>query len=166
MKRYTLSAGLFAAALALVGSANAAQVNFQGEFIITAKSATGCPSDPVGEHFVARFRPQIAGNPDNQGTNLTIFGQRYAQGYRVNTGGFPVGGTAAFRAVDQSMSLGGGFGPFQPTPAIRFLSQAATPAGAVTANTQFINIVGQLRNYDGMAGCTITFRMPLTLRPN
>jgi hypothetical protein len=149
---------------ALMGAAEAAQVNFQGDLVITGKAGT-CPGDPTGGHFFARYRPNIAGNPDNVGTKLTLFSPGFGLGFRLNTGNFNVGPSSAFKAVSDWVSLGGNFGAFGPVPRIRYLSHAATPAGPVTANTQFINIVGQIQNFDEAAGCTITFRLPLTARP-
>jgi hypothetical protein len=139
------------ASAALVGQADAAKIQWQGPFIITGKIGA-CDYDPTGEDFSVRFMPEIAGSENGPGGRFSLVGgHHYGYAFKLPSGNFD----AQFRAVE-SVGWGAGFGPTDTR--VRFISVAP----AITANAPFLLITGQIRNFDGMAGCTVSFRMNVT----
>jgi hypothetical protein len=159
MKKLVMAAAI-AAATAV--PAKAAVYQFQGYWTVSAKAGT-CPDyDPVGDRGVAQYRYEIPSNPNREDHILTIFKHNNAQGYRLETGYF----TASFKIVD-TIYVGGGWGPDDTTDVkLRLLSQTVQPAGAIGANTQFINSVVQVFGYDYMPDCIVNFTLSLQKRPN
>ena len=102
-------------------------------------------------------------NPNREDHILTIFKQNNAQGYRLQTGYF----TTAWKSVE-NIYVGGGWGSDDSVVNVylRLVSQVQDPAGGINANTQFINAVAQILNYDYMPGCQVTFRLSLQKRQN
>lgn len=125
------------------------RVKWRGDLTWLSLSGTCSSWNPTLEHMIARFRPSGLGTNGSY-SNLTLFYQTYALGFRVS-GRF---GTA-FRTVD-AQDIGSGMGYWNP--AVRFTSQV--PAVLTTATDQLV-INGQIRGFDYTPTCTATFRATL-----
>jgi hypothetical protein len=152
---------LFGGLLAL--PASAANYDFDGLFRVTASSGTCTNYDPVGDHLFARLRYRIPQEVDNWDTILTLFGDGYGRGYAIDVG-YP---STSWKSVENIYIGGGGWGPDDSvaTVYLKQLSLTVVPAGSINANTKFIDIVGQIYNYDFMPGCVVTFSASLQKRP-
>ena len=144
-----------AAALALPASASA--VEFRGSLMITEVTPAGLCNTAgynVGDHMIARFRP--AGLTDNgAGTRIALFQQTSGSLYALQNGKF----VSTFKSV-QGTGLGSTVTTFGSE--IKVTTQSpSTP----TNSTTFVSLIGQIRNPDGTAGCTITFRAALAKVP-
>jgi hypothetical protein len=150
-----LKLGLAIIACLLASPVFAAAI-WQGRVTITGQ-AGACPNyNPVGNHYVARFQPR---NLSDNGTNSRFawFSDDYAQSFQLDNASFDT----TWRAVQfTSIWTDAGSPPF--TTSVRFLSQA--PA-TILVNTNFINVVGQIANYDFQQGCIVTFLLSLTRSP-
>jgi hypothetical protein len=154
MWRFVL-AGLMAAVLA--GPA-AADARWQGRFLIKAKAGS-CPNyDPVGFRALVRFRPGHVGEngPDS---SFALFERRYTQSYLLRAGGTPKKFDRFFRKVE---AVSTGDRAFRvPNPVyVRFTSVSP----AITPTAPFLHIAGQIRGFDEMPNCIVTFNMALTRR--
>ena len=135
--------------------AEAAQVNFIGTLTIVGQSGT-CDYNRVGERFSANYRPANLGD-NNSDTNLTLFSERFALGFRKDNGLF----TTSFQTVEW-VSLGGGFGSDDGiTVQLRIITQS--PA-VLAANTAFVILNGSILNYDFDVGCAIVFQSAFVKR--
>jgi len=149
---------------ATLASVAAAPVHFQGEAFFTAANAACADDNPNGSFARMRFRPANVG-PDNGNTaGLSFINPRSADSFRgATSGNFPIGGSAAFKAV-QAVNVGDGWRPYNA--GIRFLTVADTPAGGFTVNTQTVVLTGQISRWQDLPGCIATFKAVLTRRPN
>jgi hypothetical protein len=109
-----------------------------------------CEYNPVGEHYVARFRPAGLGT-NGPNTTLSFLTNGYAMNYTRLDGLYdPV------YVLVEAKAIGTGFGTF---PAyVKFVNQE--PA-VISSTTRFINVTGQIHGYDYTPGCIIRFRMSL-----
>jgi hypothetical protein len=124
----------------------AAQSRWMGDLVITAKSGS-CPDfDPVGDRYVVRFQPGGVGT-NGASTFLNLHGRNWVMGYKKAAGRF----NTAFQPVQTTM-IGASIGT--ATSYIRFATQA--PA-AIAATTRFITVTGQIKGYDYMPACVVTF---------
>jgi len=139
--------------------AQAEPVSHTGVFQITGSSGNCNDYDPKGDEMNARYRPFIPGSNENTGTRLGLFSTRGAAGYRLDAGQPEIGENSKFKEFSGTVSLGGGFGPFDPVPRVRYISQKPEDVGA---KTQFILITGEIDNYDYMRGCIAKFRLAVT----
>jgi hypothetical protein len=148
------------AALVAAPSAEARETFF-GYGQIVGRNAAKCTDwDPLGDRFVVRYRPPIAGTDNGPDAHIGLFYQNGARGLNV-PGGVNVGANSAFKFAP-SVNVFDGWGIVnQPVQLIRYLVQA--PAN-LTPTTQFITIIGQIRNWDWQLGCTVTFRFSLQKR--
>ena len=144
------------AASLMATGANAANVEFRGGLCLTAANAAcNAAGWDSGECFQMRFAPpNIADNGPQ--TKLSIFGGTFSLGFELQSGSL-IGTT--FKQVDVTKVARGG-GTFQSQ--MRFTSQS--PA-APTATTNFINMIGNIGNWDDVTGCTVGFRAAVTRRP-
>jgi hypothetical protein len=139
--------GSIGAALAQGQENNATtRIKWTGDITFTAKTAA-CLWNPVLSHAIVRFRPSGLGT-NGTNSNLTIFYQTYAMGFRV-AGRFDT----TLKVVDAA-DIGGGFGNWNPQ--VRFISQ--TPATLETFTTQ-VTIKGQIVGFDYTPACTVDFTM-------
>ncbi|WP_146035714.1 hypothetical protein [Methylopila sp. Yamaguchi] len=152
MKSIVSALVLFAAS-AFAANAQTAQQRYQGTFFVTSASAA-CAAEPaaeVGDNFVFVFRTETTRQV------FALFGTRRAMSYAPSTGArFATSGTHS------SISIGGGAASTTFTGAYRsFVAQPATFA----TTTQTMSLRGTLTNFDGTAGCTITFTASGLRRP-
>lgn len=139
--------------VALFPQGATAQVRFEGFATITGFAGTCADYDPTGDEFVVRYRPGgLTGNPANSG--LSFFSPTGAYNYMPN-GGF----SGNFKPVTENEIFD--YHGTQPDSQVRFTSQ--TPAN-VNATTSFINVSGQIENFDFMAGCRVRFIMSVAKR--
>jgi hypothetical protein len=152
MKR--LAATLVLALGGLAATEAAAQsVRFEGFAIITGFTGTCADFNPTGEEFGVRYRPGgVTGNPANSG--LSFFAPTGAYNYEPD-GVF----TTSFKAVEENGIFD--YHGSQPDNRVRFISQK--PA-TITPTTPFINVTGQIDNFDFMTGCRVRFIMSVTKR--
>ena len=122
------------------------QYRWAGDLTFTYKTAA-CTWNMVGDHLVTRFRPSGLGT-NGQNSNLAMFYEDYALGYRV-VGPF----TPAWKQA-QGQDIGYGFGVFPAATYVRFLTQS--PA-VITAATNVITATGSIYNFDWTVGCTVNF---------
>ena len=156
MKRALLSMAVaLVTGLLSFAPAEAAQVNFIGQFTIVAQAGV-CDFNRVGERYSARFRPANLGD-NNEDTNLTLFSDGFSLGFRKNNGSF----NNTFQVVDW-VSIGGGFGFDENiTVTLKILTQAPQ---TLTASTPFLYMTGQIQNYDFDPGCVVLFTSGFTRR--
>jgi hypothetical protein len=142
--------------LAMTAAPSEAQVvRWHGHFTIVSKSGT-CPIyDPVGDHGFVRFRPQLAGTDNGPGTRLAVYRDRNLTAFRLASGLF----SENLKVVEETYAADAAYVDNANPVRVRFLSQ--TPR-KINANTPFINVVGQIDNYDLMSECRVTFHMALT----
>ena len=138
-----LSTAMFTTAQAAVA------VTWLGHFSITSNSAS-CVGNYVGQRGLVQFTPELAGTTNGPGTKITFIQDIRAAAFRLNAGLFDT----TLKTVD-SIYIDRDFGPKDATPVqIRFLQQDPV---IIQTNSGFIEIKGDIRNYDGVAGCTIKF---------
>ena len=131
-----------------------AKTHFEGALVIYATAGTCSDYNPVGEQMTVRFQP--GGLPGNAadtgftflwgggGYNLTVPG--------MITGSFKTGTlTGIFDYAGSS------------TEDIKFTTQ--TPA-VIAETTPSVYADGKLTDFDGMIGCTASFRMSAVKRLN
>jgi hypothetical protein len=142
---------LSAVILAMVSTAAEARVRWQGVLHIVAQS--GCTDyNPVGDYFRVRFRPaNVSDNGPN--TFLSMFGGRNSQSFKV------AGSIGTTLVTAETMTTGDGFGPYDVAAQIRF-----TAVRDFTLLPVFAVLAGQIKNYDYMPGCLVTFRLGLIKR--
>lgn len=145
---------LLASAVAGAGSAGAAP-RYQGAMVIFASTGTCADYDPVGEQLSVRFRPGGVGdNPANTGFTF-IWGNG---GY-----GLTVPGRITSVAKTGSLTSLFDYGNTGGTATIRFTSQVPAVIQPTTAS---VFAIGELTDFDGMTGCTASFRMSAVKRTN
>lgn len=153
MKRAFIVA-MVAAALTTAGSAQAAP-RFQGALVVFAKSGT-CPDyNPIGTEMNVRFRPGgIGDNPADTGFT-----------FMWGTGGYNLEVPGAITSTFKTGILFSLFdyGTIEGTAQIKFSAQ--NPA-TITTTTPWVYAVGSITDFDGMVGCTVTFRMSAVKRLN
>ena len=142
-----------------VTHAQAARVSWFGHFTIFSQSGV-CPDyDPVGSRGIARFRPQLAGTDNGNGSKLVLYQSERVLGYRIESGRF----TDTFKTVE-TINVGENWGPDDTaTVQLRFVSQEPP---VIEIATKFINVVAEIKNFDFMPGCSVKLRLGLTPRPN
>jgi len=148
---------LFGVGLIVLASvpAQAAKVRWQGEFLVT-KASAGCTDyNPVGTDALVRFRPPIAGSDNGAGSRLSIFQRRYTISHKLVTGSF----NSTFKPVE-TMTISDGFEGIGNPVAVRITAMSPKP----TATTDFIKAEGQIKGYDNMPNCVVTFQMSLVRR--
>ncbi len=144
---------LIATAIFTAGSAEAAP-RYDGALVVFAKSGT-CPDyNPVGEQMFVRFRPGgIGDNPANTGFT-----------FKWGNGGYSLTVPGAITNSFKTGTLTSMFDYAGTGLAdIKFSSQI--PATILTT-TQWVYAVGSITDFDGMVGCTVTFRMSAVKRLN
>lgn len=151
MKRSLLAVLLVAT---VASPAEAVPVRWQGDFTVTAQTGT-CEPENIGTGGRARFRPGIGGE-NGADTSLSVFDQRQTVNYRLVGGLF----NSTFQAVE-TRYIGDTALPVDRSLRIKIVSQKPE---VIDANVDFIDIIGQVRNYDFQTGCTVTFRMTLFRR--
>jgi hypothetical protein len=144
---------LLAFATVLAGSADA-RTRYTGSLVVTGKSGT-CSYDPVGDRWLARFQPSDLGDNGTE-SSLSLFWADGALNFQV-AGRF----TNAFKPAEAFAIFDFG-DELDVQPRVRFSKQ--TPA-KLSTTTPFIDIVGQIRGFNYMEACTVTFRLSVTLRP-
>jgi hypothetical protein len=150
MKPALLACGI---TLATIVSAAAAPVVWQGEFMITSK--VGCDLGAAGGFAAARFLPGIGGQNGND-SYLNLFSEQETRGYKLVNNLF--GGD--FLSVE-TIYVGNAFGPFTAPVNVRFNSQKPAVVGPDTID---IDVKGRIRNYDGILGCLVDFKLTLMRR--
>jgi len=150
LRRAILSAALaLAAAAALPGGAAAQSVEFRGFSYVSDFNAacvadgwTGTPS------FYVRYRPFGLGS--NTDSRLAFFDRFYASGYRLADRRFD----RTWRDVDAGQ-VGSSLWAYDAgTSQVRVTTHA--PA-TLTDSTPQIRLVGQIRGWGGVPGCTARF---------
>lgn len=133
------------------------QVRFVGNWHIVSKTNNGACNlyDPVGERATARFRLVIAGTSNGTQANLSIAYSDGARNFRAN-GNF----TTAFKTT-VGTNIFDSAGTVTPAQLVRFVTQV--PA-TITSSTRFINITGEVNNYDFMPNCRIQFGLTVQRR--
>ena len=150
--------------------ANAAQIRFQGGWFVTGVNGTAsgqCDDyDPTGDRGVARFREPVAGTDNGSQSFLTLYSVSNLKGYRKE-GKF----STDYKPVE-TIYTGDNWGEddsggeAQP-PQLRIKSLDRRPtATKTTAETEFIDLVVQIKNYDFMVGCVVTVKAALIQRPD
>ena len=139
--------------------AEAARFRWWGHFEIYAKSGT-CPDyDPIGTRGFAWFRPELAGSDNGAGSKLIFRQDLWTKGYRIPTGLF----TTAFKQAE-TIYIGDNWGPDDTAIAqVRFITQAPPTLATTTVS---IIITGQIKNFDFMPGCVVTFRAQFSPKRN
>lgn len=157
MKRITIATLMFAAFLATATTASAAIVEFRGVFVITAlTSACEVFGWSVGSLAKSPYTPPNVGD-NGPSTRLSIFFTIYAENYRLPSGAL----TSTFQNVDAG-GLGRGLFTFDNQAKMRLtLSKPST----VTATTQYIRMKGQIKNFNDIPNCKVTFRAAYVQRP-
>lgn len=156
LKRQLALSAYATAVLSLIApAAQAAPTHFHGAMVIVAKAGTCADYDPTGEELQVRFRPANVGanGPDTGFTFLWSNG-----GYGATVPG-PI--TAAYKTATITSLFDFGF--TGGTEQVRFTSQAPP---TITVTTPSVNVTGNLTDFDGMPGCTVTFRMTAVQRIN
>jgi hypothetical protein len=142
-----------AMALGFSMSAHAATVEFTGSFIITAVSA-GCAGEWfVGDEGLARFTPRNLGD-NGSNTRFSVFFRTFAFNHTLGSNL-----TSTFKVVNGTQ-IGRGASTF--TSEMRVTSQSPS---TITATTNFVTLVGQVKDLTDVTGCTVTFRSGLARRP-
>lgn len=156
MKRSLLAiAFLFSSA----ATALAAQVEWLGYICITSNPlSAACVTDGIGlgECASLRFSPPNIGT-NGTSTRLSLFEQHWAENYTLPAGSL-VGTT--FQTVN---GTGTAKGVWTFNSQMR-MTQTPAPAN-LTAATKTVTLTGEIQDYDGAAGCDVTFRAAVTLRP-
>lgn len=139
------------ALLGVASSSAIARTNWQGEIMITVAGSAACNSDSwtVGGNALATLLPA---NIDDNGKSSFIafhFNRRNAYSLEVN-GALAKGKAYAGVAIT---SAGSNF-PFSGS----IVQHSQSPStNNVTVNTKFITVTGQISNWAGTTGCTITY---------
>ena len=157
MRKIVLIAFFSVLATMQIGQASAQNVEFRGTFVIT-KLNQPC-SDVgwfLGDLATLRFRPGGVGS--NTVTGFSYFFPFFAEGYRY---GGPYTDLTQGDFVNVSGAGVGSTGNFTFASSLRFTS---LKPGNLTANTNFVRIAGQFRDFDGTPGCNISFRGSLNRR--
>jgi hypothetical protein len=148
MKRLAIAAGLIFGVAA--SSATAAQVEFRGGFCLTAVNAA-CAAEGWGIGCSAtRYSPRRLGD-NGERTRLSYFNTFFAENYTLETGNL-VGNT--FRTV-AGTSVGRSGSQF--TSQMRITEQDPSPAD-ISDTSPFVTLVGNIRDFDGIPGCNVTFK--------
>lgn len=150
-KIFAIASGLLALSVLPAAAAN---VEWRGAAILTA--VTGCGTDyAVGNAIPIRYRPSGLG--DNGANSKFAFHQTfYAQSFVV-TGRFP----ATLTTVNAG-GTGAGWGSF--AVAAKFKMTSITPS-SYTAATPSLAFVGEIQNFEDVAGCNVSFRASAALKP-
>lgn len=146
-----ITAGMLA--LSAVPAA-AANVEWRGAAVLTA--VTGCGTDyAVGNSIPIRYRPSGLGT-NGTGSKFAFHQTFYAQAFMVS-GRFP----ATLTTVNAG-GTGAGWGAF--AVAAKFKMTSITPS-AYTATTPSLAFVGEIQNFEDVAGCNVSFRASAALKP-
>jgi hypothetical protein len=146
MKRTALSCLV----LCMLASAADAKVRYFGTFLVTDVSQTCIDEQEVlaGALYTARFQPPgLTGN--GTATQLSIFSAKSAMALVLPSGSL-IGATFQPVNVTGVFSNGGSF-----TSQMRITAQ--TPATLVDTTTDII-LEGDIEDFAGTTGCTVTFR--------
>lgn len=138
---------------ACLSSANAT-TRWQGHWRIT-DAAGSCDFDPVGDRGIIRYKPFIHG-VDPGGVWLSLYAYE-----NVNSFNLPNGNFAGYFKQVETMTVHDGFGPNDNPVYIRYLYEAPL---IVTQSTVFIELVAQIKGWDNMPGCIVTFRASMLPR--
>jgi len=146
-------ASIFLFSIFLIANASVASaqdVRFRGTFVI-AKLNQACKDVGwiLGDLAPSQFVPGEVG--DNTFTGLSYFFTFFAEGYRH------VGPYTDLTEGDFVDVFGAGAGRSGFTFNATLKLNSVKP-GNITPNTNFVRMVGQIENFDGVSGCNITFR--------
>ncbi len=152
-------AGLFLiAAAALPGAARAQTVEWRGFAYLHSFTA---PCEANGwsgtPQMGVRFRPSGLGT-NGDSSRLAFFDRFYAMGFYLDDSRFD----RTWRTVDGG-SIGSSVWNWQGTPQIRVTTQTPNNTN-LRATTPTVRLVGQVRNFEEIAGCTVSFDATLLLR--
>ena len=113
-------------------------------------STTGCTAgwNPVGSVFNSKFRPAGVGT-NGSNSHFAVFDKAWATGFFLPNSSF----NTTFRSVGATV-IGSGSGTYSNAQ-VKFVSQA--PA-TILNTSRFINISGQIKNFDFNVGCTVNSR--------
>jgi hypothetical protein len=125
--------------------------------MITAATGAACAADGwrVGDHGLTTLLPR---NIDDNGPNSFIafhINRRNAYSLEVPNGNIAKG--AAYDAVE--ITSAGSFGPFSGK-----ISKFSMKPASLALDTSFITVSGQITNWAGQTGCTISFDAAYVLR--
>ncbi|MEQ9260948.1 MAG: hypothetical protein RIG84_17820 [Roseovarius sp.] len=143
----------------LATGAQAQTVEFRGGGVLVSQSNI-CDQynwGRAGEHTYANFRFRPAGVGDNSpDERLTVFFNYYAMSLGVS------GKLNKVFKNAQSVYIGSIAYEAQTTARVKVTSrQPATISGT----TDWVRLVGEIRNFDDLQGCTMTFEASLFKRP-
>jgi hypothetical protein len=143
--------GLCLGLAAMTSSASAASVEFRGSLCIVQASAACLPREPnevtLGLCYEMRYSPpNIGGNTAS--TNVTLFRPVGAQTYRKASGSL-IGTTYQTVAITTIY-----LNALTTTATMRISTQ--TPATLATAKS--VEMTGNIKKFDALAGCDVEFR--------
>lgn len=152
MKRttYSLTLALLLGGLGLDTSTALARTNWQSELVFTAISGAVCSNDGWNTQSNA-LATVLPANIDDNGPDSYFalhFNRRNAYSLKVTGGSLATG--AAYTAVGissagSSFLFNGSLVKFTQAPAV------------LTISTRFVTVTGQISNWAGNIGCTVTF---------
>ena len=157
MKLHYCCAGLIAPAvtLALFVAPAQAKTHYEGTLVVIATAGTCADYDPIGERLLVRFQPAgVGGNPTSTGFTF-MWGNG---GYGATVAG-PITSKYKTAVLTTLFDYGDSTGSTQ----IRFTSQK--PA-TIATTTPWVEATGNITDFDGMPGCTVTFHLAALLRLN
>lgn len=153
MKRLLFAAMMLVAVTAQAPSASAQLFEFRGVFVVTALNQACEEFWDVGDTATARFFPPRMGD-NGPYTILSYFFRFFAEKYTLPKGNL----TNKFKKVSGA-AIGWGLGTFEAKMRLTKLSPKN-----IKKSTTFIDMQGQIQDFDGLAGCNITFRGTFTRR--
>lgn len=152
MKRLLVVCALFSA---LAAPAAAAPDEWLGYFCITSNPLpAACVADGIGlgECATLRYAPPTAANGSS--ARVSLFEAHWAENYTA-------AGTLASSTLVPVSGTGVAAGVWTFNASMKFTQTPPT----VTAATKTISFTGNAKDFDGAAGCNITFTAAATHRP-
>lgn len=136
-------------------NAIAATVEFRGGMCIVSTSSL-CAADGwnIGDCLLLRYSPPNLGT-NGPTTEFSLLGQSSADNYSLASGSL-VGTTLKAVAGKHVGRAGSSF-----NSTMRITSQSPVP----TATSRFVNLQGNITNFNDTTGCTVGFRASATRRP-
>jgi hypothetical protein len=129
-----------------------AEIMWEGQLVLRGLSPA-CPNDFLAD-FQARFKPELPGN--DPGSHLMLFSETFTLGLWLNSGNI----SSSFQLVD-TVDVFENVHSIAPSVYLRFLHVSQPFAAAAN----FIDVIGQIKGWEGEVNCVATFHMALTQRP-
>lgn len=148
MRNLTFAILFAAAVVAQAPSAKAQIIEFAGSFVLAKLNQTCIDAGwTLGDRAMARFTPPKIGD-NGSSTRLSYFFTNFAENYTLPKGSL----SSKFKKVN---GVGIGRGPFSFNSKMRVTR--LSPKN-IKASTTFIEMAGNIQDFDGIAGCNISFR--------